>query len=59
MRMTGLTEITPWMLAADPDASRLADRLRASAAGACGRYLTAGCLEQVLNSLDQWYAENP
>ena len=29
--MTELTEITPWMLAADPGAGRLADRLRTTA----------------------------
>lgn len=54
-RMTGLTEVTPWMLASDPDAGALAERLRRTADANCGKRLSAACLPAVLNDLDAWY----
>jgi hypothetical protein len=53
--MTHLAEVTPWMLPADPDASRLAQTVRNVAANTCGRTLTAGCVEVVLAFFDDWY----
>jgi len=53
--MTGLTEVTPWMLASNPDAGALAERLRRTADANCGKRLSAACLPAVLNDLDAWY----
>jgi hypothetical protein len=53
--MTGLTEVTPWMLASDPDAARLADHMRQTASSQCGKNLTITCLPTLLRDLDTWY----
>lgn len=56
-QMAALTEITPWMLASDPDAGALAERLRRTAETSCGKRLSAACLPSVLSDLDAWYAQ--
>jgi hypothetical protein len=53
--MTGLTEITPWMLASDPSAGYLAERMRKTAGSACGKSMTNDCLATLLHDLDDWY----
>ena len=55
--MTHLAEITPWLLAADQDADRLARRIRSASASACGNALTRGCVETVFASMDDWYTK--
>ena len=56
-RMTNLTEVSPWMLAASSEAGRLAERFRGSAAAACGHALSAACVDDLLRSLDRWYED--
>jgi hypothetical protein len=53
--MTGLTEISPWMLATDEEAGHLAERMRKVADTACGRSMTITCLPVLLQDLDGWY----
>jgi hypothetical protein len=53
--MTSLTEITPWMLASDPAAGQLAERLRKTAESACGKSMSNDCLPRLLLDLDDWY----
>ena len=55
-RMTELTEVSPWRLASDSDASRLAERLRLTAQSRCGRALTGVCLPGLMQDLDDWFA---
>lgn len=54
-RMTYLTEVTPWMLASDPESGRLAELLRGAADRECGRSLDASCAERLFNVLDAVY----
>jgi hypothetical protein len=54
-RMTNLTEVSPWMLAADAEAGRLAEIVRGAAASACGQALTSSCLDGLLQEMDRWY----
>ncbi len=54
-RMTGLTEISPWMLATDTAAGHLAEHMRKVADSACGRSMTGACLPTLLQDLDDWY----
>lgn len=56
-RMTHLNEITPWMLASDPEAGRLTEALRARADQACGKALSNGCMDQLFSFLDTWSPE--
>lgn len=56
-RMTNLTEVSPWMLAADGEAGRLAEWIRTTSARTCGNTLRASCIPPLLESLDQWYAQ--
>src|SRR5262249_30016634 len=53
--MTNLTEVTPWALASDPAAARLADRVRRISTEACGKSLRASCLNNLLVEMDKWY----
>src|SRR5262249_10364056 len=55
-RMTALTEITPWMLASDPESLRLTERIRRAGEVQCGRTMTAACLPTLLKDLDEWFA---
>ena len=54
-RMTYLSEVTPWMLASDPEAGRLAEELRDNAERECGRVLDEGCADRLFNVLDRIY----
>lgn len=54
-RMTYLSEVTPWMLAADSEAGRLAEELREAAARECGTALDEGCAERLFRVLDRVY----
>lgn len=56
-RMTYLTEVTPWMLASDPEAGRLAELLRGAAERECGASLDAACAERLFVVLDQIYEQ--
>jgi hypothetical protein len=56
-RMTYLNEVTPWMLASDPEAGRLTELLRGAAERECGRSLNAACAERLFVVLDQVYAQ--
>jgi hypothetical protein len=56
-RMAHLTEITPWMMPSDRDASELASRLRDAAGAQCGVRLKAACLDDVFDVLDAWYKD--
>ena len=58
-RMTNLTEVSPWMLAADAQAGTLAEFIRDDASKRCGRSLTSACLADLLDDLDRWYLETP
>lgn len=54
-RMTYLTEVTPWMLASDPEAGRLAELLRDAAERECGASLDPACAEKLFVLLDRIY----
>lgn len=54
-RMTYLNEVTPWMLATDPEAGRLTQILRDAAEKECGQALNVNCAEQLFETLDQIY----
>ncbi len=54
-RMTNFTEVSPWMLASDPEAGRLAETVRNLAANHCGKSLSARCLPQLTAAIDKWY----
>jgi hypothetical protein len=54
-RMTNFTEVSPWMLASDPEAGRLAETVRKLAETHCGKALSARCLTELLGAVDQWY----
>jgi hypothetical protein len=56
-RMTYLNEVTPWMLASDPEAGELTQRLRLAADRECGPNLSTSCIEQLFNELDRFYQE--
>jgi hypothetical protein len=56
-QMTNLTEVSPWMLAADAQAGSLADFIRGTASKECGQSLTSACLTNLLDELDRWYLE--
>ena len=56
-RMTYLNEVTPWMLASDPEAGQLTQRLRLAAERECGQSLSANCIERVFTELDLFYKE--
>jgi hypothetical protein len=56
-RMATLTEVTPWMLAADAKAGMLADRVRKAAADHCGKILRSNCLSGLFREIDAWYEE--
>lgn len=56
-RMTYLNEVTPWMLASDPEAGQLTQRLRLAAERECGQSLSANCTERLFSELDQFYKE--
>lgn len=56
-RMTHLNEVTPWMLATDPEAGQLTEILRARADQHCGKSLHGDCLQRLFAFLDQWYDE--
>src|ERR1700752_788256 len=51
-RMTYLNEVTPWMLASDPEAGQLTQRLRLAADNHCGQNLSTNCIEQLFSELD-------
>lgn len=57
VRMTHLNEITPWMLASDPEAGQLTELLRTQADQLCGKALHAQCAEQLFVWLDRWYEQ--
>lgn len=57
VRMTHLNEITPWMLASDPEAGQLTELLRTQADQLCGKALKAQCAEQLFVWLDRWYEQ--
>lgn len=57
-RMTYLNEVTPWMLASDPEAGQLTQRLRLAADKHCGQNLNTNCIEQLFSELDQIYREH-
>lgn len=57
-RMTYLNEVTPWMLASDPEAGQLTQRLRLAADKHCGQNLNTNCVEQLFSELDQIYREH-
>jgi len=54
-RTTGLTEVSPWLLATDMESGRLAERMRSVADKACGKSMTSACLPALLQDLDDWY----
>lgn len=56
-RMTYLNEVTPWMLASDPEAGRLTEMLRGAADRECGATLNADCAERLFLFLDQVYEQ--
>lgn len=55
--MTYLNEVTPWMLASDPEAGQLTQRLRLAADKHCGQNLTTNCVERLFSELDEIYRE--
>ncbi len=57
--MTHLTEITPWMISSNVDASLLADHLHEVTASECGQTLDNACLPGLLSDLDHWYQSEP
>ncbi len=56
-RMTYLNEVTPWMLASDPEAGQLTQRMRLAAEKECGQSLGANCIERLFDELDHFYQE--
>jgi hypothetical protein len=56
-RMTYLNEVTPWMLASDPEAGQLTQRLRLAAEKACGQSMNSNCVERLFDELDHFYHE--
>jgi hypothetical protein len=54
-RMTNFTEVSPWMLASDAEAGRMAESVRKIAGVHCGRSLSAHCLPNLVAALDKWY----
>jgi hypothetical protein len=54
-RMTYLNEVTPWMLASDPEAGRLTELLRGAADRECGASLDEDCAERLFSVLDRIY----
>ncbi len=56
-RMTYLNEVTPWMLASDPEAGQLTQRLRLAADKECGQNLNTNCIDRLFNELDRFYQE--
>jgi hypothetical protein len=54
-RMTYLTEVTPWMLATDPEAGRLTQIVRDAAEKECGQTLNVNCAERLFETLNQIY----
>lgn len=56
-RMTYLNEVTPWMLASDPEAGRLTEILRGAAERECGATLDAECAERLFSVLDEIYEQ--
>lgn len=57
-RMTYLNEVTPWMLASDPEAGQLTQRLRLAAEKECGASLSANCIERLFDELDRFHQGN-
>jgi hypothetical protein len=55
-RTTGLTEVTPWMLASDSSAEAFAGRMRSTADRACGKKMSSACFPMLLQNLDDWYS---
>lgn len=55
--MTYLNEVTPWMLASDPEAGQLTQRLRLAAERECGQSLSTNCIERLFSELDLFYKE--
>ncbi len=55
IRTTHLTEITPWMLAGDPDAEDEAVYLRETTTRLCGHALRVSCLDVLFSELDRRY----
>jgi hypothetical protein len=56
-RMTYLNEVTPWMLASDPEAGQLTQRLRLAADRECGQSLSTNCIDRLFSELDRFYQE--
>lgn len=56
-RMTYLNEVTPWMLASDPEAGRLTELLRGAAERECGTTLNPECAERLFAALDRLYEQ--
>lgn len=56
-RMTYLNEVTPWMLASDPEAGQLTQRLRLAADKHCGQNLNTNCVERLFSELDDIFRE--
>lgn len=56
-RMTYLNEVTPWMLASDPEAGRLTEILRGAADRECGASLDEDCAERLFTVLDRIYEQ--
>lgn len=54
-RMTNFTEVSPWMLASDAEAGRLAEKVRGMAEAQCGKSLSARCLPELMSAIDKWY----
>jgi hypothetical protein len=48
-------EVSPWMLASDPDAEQFVKNLRDEAQRDCGKSLNSDCLPLLLKELDRWY----
>lgn len=57
-RMTYLNEVTPWMLATDPEAGQLTQTIREAAEKECGKTLNMNCTERLFETLDRIYQEH-
>jgi hypothetical protein len=55
--MTNLTEVSPWALATDAEAGRLAEIIRGIVYRNCGQSLRSSCLDNLLAEMDRWYKE--
>ena len=55
VRITDLTEVTPWMLSSNPETEDFVQRFRALANSHCGRNLSNACLAPLFEYVDQWY----